>query len=667
MFLAMVRSVRVFVAVALACGVVSVPAVQAHTPDSRCTRFHIALPNDSWFGLAARFNLSRAVLLRLNGATLSTPLFVGNRVCLGLRSSGESSSAGASSGNGGTTTSRTTTTTTTTTTTVASGPIAPVVTIAEPVACRPIQVSWRGASPDTGLYSLQWVRVSPTGTYDFNTYTMFNVRGTSTALPDWMVAGATYAIRVFAMHPDWDGVWHSTQNVTPHSQIATFSIPNCTTTSSTTPSTPPVFSSAEVSSAGNQVTLTYDKTLSSTTAAISAFRVTVAGLPKGVFMVGVSGSTVSLVLSGTPVLAGQVVTVAYIDPTAGDDTNAIQDSAGNDAVSLSATSVTNSVPVDVTAPVFSSASVPAEGTTLRLTYNELLSSTTAATSAFTVTVAGSPKTVSSVATSSSTVTLTLASPAVGLDQAVTVAYTDPTAGDDTNAIQDAAGNDAASLSATSVTNNSAQCWSGPTGGIHAVGDLGPGGGCVFYVASADFTSTGSACNTACKYLEAAPAGWGTSTTVDNACTSPGFATSDPFCRWSGNTSALIGASAQGTSVGTGYANTAAAVAQSGGGDTAGRAITAAWNYENNGVSDWHLPSKDELNELCKFARNQTTGTTATACNSTGSIRSGFITFTYISSSELDATRVHGVNFSNGSGNYPDKSGSEWFRPVRAFG
>ena len=230
------RLIRVFVAVALACGVVSVPAVQAHTPDSRCTRFHVALPNDSWFGLAARFNLSRAVLLRLNGATLSTPLFVGNRVCLGLRSSGEPSSAGASSGNDGKTTSRTTTTTTTTTTTVASGPIAPVVTIAEPVACRPIQVSWRGASPDTGLYSLQWVRVSPTGTYDFNTYTMFNVRGTSTALPDWMVAGATYAIRVFAMHPDWDGVWHSTQNVTPHSQIATFSIPNCTTTSSTTTS-----------------------------------------------------------------------------------------------------------------------------------------------------------------------------------------------------------------------------------------------------------------------------------------------------------------------------------------------------------------------------------------------------------------------------------------------
>ena len=237
MFLAMVRSVRVFVAVALVCGVVSVPAVQAHTPDSRCTRFHVALPNDSWFGLAARFNLSRAVLLRLNGATLSTPLFVGNRVCLGLRSSGDPSSAGASSGNDGKTTSRTTTTTTTTTTTVASGPIAPVVTIAEPVACRPIQVSWRGASPDTGLYSLQWVRVSQTGTYDFNTYTMFNVRGTSTALPDWMVAGATYAIRVFAMHPDWDGVWHSTQNVTPHSQIATFSIPSCTSSTDTSTTT----------------------------------------------------------------------------------------------------------------------------------------------------------------------------------------------------------------------------------------------------------------------------------------------------------------------------------------------------------------------------------------------------------------------------------------------
>jgi hypothetical protein len=42
------------------------------------------------------------------------------------------------------------------------------------------------------------------------------------------------------------------------------------------------------------------------------------------------------------------------------------------------------------------------------------------------------------------------------------------------------------------------------GGACIVGNTGPGGGKVFYVASSNFTSTGSNCGTACKYLEAAP-------------------------------------------------------------------------------------------------------------------------------------------------------------------
>ena len=40
-----------------------------------------------------------------------------------------------------------------------------------------------------------------------------------------------------------------------------------------------------------------------------------------------------------------------------------------------------------------------------------------------------------------------------------------------------------------------------------MGDTGPGGGIVFYVAASNFTSTGSTCNTTCRYLEAAPNTW----------------------------------------------------------------------------------------------------------------------------------------------------------------
>ena len=197
----------------------------------QCSATHRVLPNDSWTRLAARFKVPQSRLLRINSASLTTPLFVGDKVCLTLRSS--SSAGEGSTGGPGTTTS------TTTTTTIAAVATAPTVTVAEPVACRPIEVSWSGASPDTGLYSLQWVRVSASDTYDFRDYTMWNVRGTSTALPNWLAHGATYALRVYAMRADWDGLTHSNQNVTPHSAIVSFTLPSCnppttTITSSTT-------------------------------------------------------------------------------------------------------------------------------------------------------------------------------------------------------------------------------------------------------------------------------------------------------------------------------------------------------------------------------------------------------------------------------------------------
>ncbi|MCW5291517.1 hypothetical protein D5041_21600, partial [Verminephrobacter aporrectodeae subsp. tuberculatae] len=47
---------------------------------------------------------------------------------------------------------------------------------------------------------------------------------------------------------------------------------------------------------------------------------------------------------------GQSVTVAYSDPTANDDTRAIQDTAGNDVASFAATAVRNDTPADTTGP-----------------------------------------------------------------------------------------------------------------------------------------------------------------------------------------------------------------------------------------------------------------------------------------------------------------------------
>ena len=102
-------------------------------------------------------------------------------------------------------------------------------------------------------------------------------------------------------------------------------------------------------------------------------------------------------------------------------------------------------------PVFVSAATSTDGTKVILTYNEVLSATTATASDFVVTVDGSTVTVSSVATAGTSIELTLSS-AIQSGQSVTFAYTDPSNGDDTNATQDSAGNDAASLTSTSVTN-----------------------------------------------------------------------------------------------------------------------------------------------------------------------------------------------------------------------
>ena len=108
--------------------------------------------------------------------------------------------------------------------------------------------------------------------------------------------------------------------------------------------------------------------------------------------------------------------------------------------------------VDGVRPTPTAAAVPQNGGTLTVTFTETLSSTTAGTGPFAVTAAGAARPVSSVAASGSTVTLTLAS-AIAAGQAVSVTYTDPSAGNDTNAVQDAVGNDAATFTRT-VTNNS---------------------------------------------------------------------------------------------------------------------------------------------------------------------------------------------------------------------
>jgi hypothetical protein len=175
-----------------------------------------------------------------------------------------------------------------------------------------------------------------------------------------------------------------------------------------------------------------------------------------------------------------------------------------------------------------------------------------------------------------------------------------------------------------------------------VGDIGPGGGTVFYVASETFTqvgATGSMCATNCKYLEAAPNTW-----------SGG---ADPSLSWATNvnsnqTTAVTGADQ--TAIGSGYQNSIDIVNQAGN-VAATSAAVAARGYAGGSKNDWFLPSKDELNEL--YSRSATVG--------------GFVANFYWSSSEFSFASAEVQNIGSGDQAKSAKSFARPVRPIRAFG
>lgn len=181
--------------------------------------------------------------------------------------------------------------------------------------------------------------------------------------------------------------------------------------------------------------------------------------------------------------------------------------------------------------------------------------------------------------------------------------------------------------------------SGDQAETYSVGSVGPGGGIIFYVAPTPF-SCGPTMNLTCSYLEAAPAS-GTDAWVD------------ANYLWSGNTNTAIGSDARGTVIGTGYRNTLAIVGQAGGGNTASRAATVARAYRGpNNLSDWFIPSLDELTQL--YQNQVTVG-----------ISNSFDDFW--SSNEADADHAMIQWFQGDGGTYWNIKGSlNAVRPIRAF-
>ena len=199
--------------------------------------------------------------------------------------------------------------------------------------------------------------------------------------------------------------------------------------------------------------------------------------------------------------------------------------------------------------------------------------------------------------------------------------------------------------------------------VYAVGDTGPGGGKIFYVATTPFVC-GPTRATTCTYLEAAPSGWNTG--------------DDPQRAWSAsyNNNTVDNASspetATATAIGWGYWNTLAIILQ-GNTDTATSAAALADSHTVtvSGVlyDDWFLPSQDELNQMCTWASNPTdcpVGVGGGAPGDTGVGAKGFSLSHYWSSTEGSLDRAYKQQF-GGSGDVTNTKQTAWLvRPVRAF-
>lgn len=106
---------------------------------------------------------------------------------------------------------------------------------------------------------------------------------------------------------------------------------------------------------------------------------------------------------------------------------------------------------DTTAPTLSSATLAANGTSLTLGFNESVSVGAGGNGGFAITPSGGSATVSYASGSGTTALVYTVSRALSSTETATIAYVQPG-----NGIEDAAGNDLASLSGYAVTNNSTQ-------------------------------------------------------------------------------------------------------------------------------------------------------------------------------------------------------------------
>jgi hypothetical protein len=163
--------------------------------------------------------------------------------------------------------------------------------------------------------------------------------------------------------------------------------------------------------------------------------------------------------------------------------------------------------------------------------------------------------------------------------------------------------------------------------VYAIGDTGPSGvGIVFYITDGGLHG-----------LEVAPSDQSTSQVwIEGGSTQS---------TENGNT---------GTAIGTGLANSNAIIAQSG---HTGSAAQVCKNYNGGGLTDWFLPSKDELDAIWDNLVDDGAGSNSGV---------GGFASEYWSSSEANNSYAWDQSFGNGGQGGYNKGNYDRVRAVRAF-
>jgi hypothetical protein len=223
--------------------------------------------------------------------------------------------------------------------------------------------------------------------------------------------------------------------------------------------------------------------------------------------------------------------------------------------------------------------------------------------------------------------------------------------------------------------------SGANTPYYQIGNIGPGGGFIYYVnddgfdCGSSFTSTGSPTGKKCNYLEVAPSGWNVGSDPKKPWAASAYTSAD-VSAISNDASPLNNASA----IGLGYKNSVAIVAQNGAYNASSNnfAAGAARAYAGGSKSDWYLPTTTELNLLCQWnvgvAPSVTTRCTGGSINSAtyGASSAGIVEDLYWSSSERtvgdgsNAWATSYLSFQLGSQPTSPKTSSLYVRPIRAF-